>query len=337
VWAAVTPLAADLSVHAGAARDPAAARRSAIMEAVERVSAEEVARHRIRVAAFDQLGEDAIDPAGCDLPFETAYRPDRPIAWVEGRDLATGAPVWVALDLVLSPAREGVCVGVETNGLAAGSTVAQATLHALLELIERDAHSHEEFARRHWSEPPPIRIVPVASLTGEAAACAGALSAAGMTVLVRDLTHDLGVAVYRATILDGGFPGREGRATAFSGTAADIDPASAVLRALCEAVQSRAAFLLGARDSFERGRPARRGDPVPLRGTRRVGLPAPAEIADPFGHLLDRLRAVGLTRCAVVDLTRFEVPVVRVIVPGLAAPYGDSRRRPSSRLLRTLA
>ena len=50
------------------------------------------------------------------------------------------------------------------------------------------------------------------------------------------------------------------------------------------------------------------------------------------------LGAAGLSRCIVVDLTREDlgIPVVRVLVPGLAAPYGDSARRPARRLLQTV-
>src|SRR5258708_6456318 len=40
VWSAVTPLAKDLTVHAGKGGSPLAAQLSAIMEAIERVCAE---------------------------------------------------------------------------------------------------------------------------------------------------------------------------------------------------------------------------------------------------------------------------------------------------------
>ncbi len=153
MWGAVTPLAADLKVHAGKGATPAAARISAVMEAIERVCAEDVAPERVRRAAFTDL-PDALDPAAFDLPFETVYRPDRPIDWIQGTDLGSGQ-VWVALDLVLSPPREGVCLGVETNGLAAGNTLTEAVLHGLLELIERDAYAQRRFAA-HYADPQAL-------------------------------------------------------------------------------------------------------------------------------------------------------------------------------------
>src|SRR5436309_11175257 len=69
VWGAVTPLAQDLTVHAGKGRSAQAARISAVMEAIERVSAEEVDPARINRASFRVLQREdpdgVLDPARC--------------------------------------------------------------------------------------------------------------------------------------------------------------------------------------------------------------------------------------------------------------------------------
>jgi ribosomal protein S12 methylthiotransferase accessory factor len=352
VWSAVTPLALDLTVHAGKGPTAAAARISATMEAIERVSAEQVDERRLRVASYAELRRErdgALDPELFDLPFGTRYRPDLPLSWLRGRDLLEERDVWVALDLAVSPAREGICAGVETNGLAAGNDRTEAVVHGLLELIERDALAHERFTRRYVEgEPAPIRVLDRESLPAEPAAWLQQLDARGLHSVICDLSHDLDVPVFRAGLYEPGFPGREGQAATFDGLGADLDPGWALMRAICEAVQSHTVTVLGARDTIEDGAAGLSLDKrLFLRRltTPTVVQPFPTcagELPDDrharLRILLARIAAAGLKHCVVVDLTRADlgVPVVRVLVPGLAAPFGQSSRRPALRLLRTL-
>lgn len=350
----MTPLALDLTVHAGKGTTSQQAMLSATMEAIERVCAEDVPAATVRRGSWHELareGVPALDPWSFDLPFETAYRPEEAIAWVEGEDLIAGGRVWVARDLVISPPEEGVCLGVETNGLAAGSTIAQATAHGLAEVIERDAAAHDHFIRRFApdGQPPPVlRVIAAASLPAGPAELVAKLRGAGPVVL-RDLTHDLGVPVVRATLTDPGFPGHEGEPLQFTGFGCDLDPVRAATAALCEVAQSHTAMLLGARDAYEAGG-------APVRHTRsafirRLQVPTSiGPLADPepglpdaaearIRVLCDRLAAAGLEHCVVADLTRPDIgiPVVRVVVPGLSGPYGNTSRRPARRLLRAIA
>lgn len=346
MWGAVTPLAADLTVHAGKGLTPVAARVSAVMEAVERVCAEAADPATTRRARFDRR-DGALDPAAFDLPFETVYTPEREITWVQGHDLLVDRPVWVAADLVISPAREGVCRGVETNGLAAGNTRLEAIVHGLLELIERDAYAQRRFATL-YADPeriPPARLLDPGSLPDTAAALLAALDRAGVQIVLEDLTGDLDIPVFRAGLLDRDFPGAAGPRR-FDGAGCDLDPENALVRAITEAVQSHTAVLIGARDDFEGGpRHAQPGGEGLVR--RLLGRsaevafqprPAPADLHARLAQLLDRLERARLTHAVAVELTRphLGIPVVRVLVPGLAAPYGDSTRRPAARLLSVL-
>jgi ribosomal protein S12 methylthiotransferase accessory factor len=174
------------------------------------------------------------------------------------------------------------------------------------------------------------------------------LQAAGLDVTLVELTHDIGVPVFRAILSDSSFPGHEGRRLNFDGLGCDLDPGHALLRAVCEAVQSHAAVLVGARDEFEGG------IREPLSTTRFIdwlvapsavqpfaaGVPdgLPDDLVDRLLIVLDRLRAARFTQCVAVDLTRPQigVPVVRVLLPGAAGPPGDTARRPPLRLLREL-
>ena len=352
VWGAVTPLARDLTVHAGKGMSARAARISAVMEAIERVCAEDVDPARTRRASYARLlaeeRDGVLDPGAFDLPYDTRYRPERACAWVRGRDLLANREVWAALDLVLSPAREGVCRGPETNGLAAGNTVLEAALHGLYEVIERDAAAQRSFRRRYgegdcaWA----LRVVAHEGLPGPVQAWIARLQACGIAVTLEDLTHDVEVPVFRAFLSDSAFPGREGQAIGFEGFGCDLDPAHALQRAVCEAVQSHTAVLLGARESFEGGETlvpsAARLFEWLLAASDRVqfaaGDAAPDDLEARLEIVLQRLRSAGFAHCACVELTRPDlgVPVVRILIPGAAGLYGHTSRRPPPRLLRHL-
>lgn len=354
VWAAVTPLAKDLTVHAGKGATSLAARLSAIMEAIERTCAEALPPERLRAASYVELAREGpvLDPAKLSLPFDTAYAPDRVFRWTLGYDLVQDQPVWVPMDAVISPAEDGICRGVETNGLAAGNTLTEALLHALYELVERDAISLEQFCELHAdvgelvSAPP--RMVSVAELPENSRAWAERLHASGLQVLVQDLTNELEIPVFGAFIVDRDFAGNEGRVTMFAGHGCDLDTRRAVLRALTEATQAHSIVSMGARDTFEGTRPLPNRAP---RLRRRLDVLHPRNLV-PFRtpeegsgdlwqdaqRVVARLAASGASRIIVVDLTRADlgVPVVRVIVPGLEHPYGSTTRRPGPRLLRRM-
>lgn len=357
VWSAVTPLAKDLTVHAGKGESSLAAQLSAIMEAIERVSAEGVATERVircRRADLARVSSaPVLDPHDFDLPYNTAYTPDREIGWIMGYDLVEQAPVWVALDLAISPASDGVCTGVETNGLASGNTHLEAAVHALYEVIERDAVSAETFcemfSERGDRGAPAIRVVDPASLPRDTLAWVERLQNSGLEVIVQDLTSDIAVPVYGVTVLDSGFPGIESGVVRFAGYGADLRPSRAVFRAVTEATQSHTIVMLGARDQFEGTRPLPDRAAMLLRrldaqfAGAMTQFPAqvetgPGDLLVDLRRIVENLRQVGLGRCVVVDLTspRIGVPVVRVLVPGLSGPYGATTRRPPARLLAQL-
>lgn len=353
VWAAVTPLALDLTVHAGKGTTRRAARLSAVMEAIERVCAETVAPERLLQASFSQIcgrgGPPPLDPELFDLPYETAYGPDVQCSWVTGFDLLAEQPVRVPLDLVVSPAAEGMCVGVESNGLAAGNLAVEATLHAIYEVVERDAAARERFLRLYGegAEIPAVRLIDPATVPASVRGWLEPLARAGISVTLQALPHGSGIPVFQAVLADPAFPGREGESTAFEGLGADLEPEVALMRALTEAVQAHTVVLVGARDTFEGGTPVALGLRRLLErlgaGVRTVPFApepgAPPDLAARLELVLGRLRAAGFEHCVVIELTRADlgVPVVRVLLAGAAGPYGETARRPGLRLLAALA
>lgn len=355
VWSAVTPLARDLTVHAGKGATPLASRISAAMEAVERICAETIEPHRLIRASYRRLKEEqsrVLDPREFALPFRTRWDEDLVVSWVGCYDLMSDSHHWVPADLVVSPGVEGVRAGTETNGLASGNTYTEAVLHALYEVVERDAVAEEEFYLIHHdplhSPPRPVRLIDPSTLPPESRAWMDRLVDAGLRVQIQDCRAGTDINVFGIIIVDDGYPGLEGEALTFAGYGADLDPERAVLRAVTEAAQAHTGVILGARDEFEGMRPLperpamlrRRLDLLYGDGTLHfpAGDGSSGDLHADLAEVLRRLWASGRRRCLVTELTRpdLAVPVVRVLVPGLASPYPDSSREPTPRLLSTV-
>lgn len=353
-FAAVTPLARDLKVHNGKGATPEAARVSALMEAVERVSAERAALPTVvgSCRELERCGPlPPVDPTGFDLPLDSAYAPDAPFTWVPGRDLLGGRDVLVPLDLVVNPPVEGVLRDVDTNGLASGNVHLEAVVHAICEVIERDAMSQAVFAAAFGDpdEQPPATVIDPATLPPPAPEWVQRIAGAGLELTVLDISSDVGVPTFYASLLDRHYPAADGarRARRFFGAGAHPDAGVAAFRAVAEAIQSRLILIQAARDSYNWLRATRRATAGRAGDGRAAGLqPQPfaavrsfrsADLLEDLELLLSRLASAGVSQCIAVDLTRpdWEIPVVRVRIPGLSC-YHVNMRRPGPRCFRHL-
>ncbi|QRO00153.1 YcaO-like family protein [Archangium violaceum] len=355
VFAAITPLARDLTTHLGKGVDAVSARVSALMEAVERVSAEQAAKGATRRGSFTRLSRAKsarpIDPVTLHLPADTRYAPDETFTWVESHDLVSGDRVWMAADLALTPPSEGILRDVDTNGLASGNTLLEAIVHGLCEVIERDVQSQLDFTTAFGDAGvplPPLAAVAPESLPTEARAWLDRLRETGLDARVQDATGDLGVATFRTVLADYDYPTPAGPVPMlFTGWGTAPHATAALLRSITEAVQARLGFIQGARDSFNvrwegahaTSRAHRRQELDPARVALFPRTPSfeSLDLRDDLEFLLGRLRAAGLERVIVTDLTRKDlgIPVVRVRVPGLSC-FTVNQRRVDWRCLRHL-
>ena len=122
-----------------------------------------------------------------------------------------------------------------------------------------------------------------------------------------------------------------------TGTGCHASKTVALARALSEAAQARATFIAGSRDDVglpEYHRAARQKRRT--QGLRQFAAHQPsrqfsqianfqnAYIEDDLQLCLDQLENIGIRQIIVVDLTKpeFDVPVVKVVVPGLEGAYG---------------
>jgi ribosomal protein S12 methylthiotransferase accessory factor len=351
-YSAVTPLAKDLKIHNGKGATREAARVSAMMEAIERVSAERTGAARI-VASYRELAASGpcppVDPRAFELPADTAYRPDAPFTWVHGRELLAGRDVLIPLDLVVSPPAEGLLRDVDTNGLASGNSHLEAVAHAICEVVERDAFGQVLFMAAFGDpEDPPHDVVQIdaGTLPPPALEWAERIARAGQQLDVVDITGDVGVPTFHALLLDPHYPapGGERRPRRFFGSGTHPDPDVAVFRAVSEAIQSRLIMIQAARDSYNRFRTPPRAAPASARRARlqrrsfaSVAGFKSADLHADFRFLLERLAAAGVRECVAVDLTdpRWSIPVVRVRIAGLSQ-YSVNMRRPGPRCFRHL-
>ena len=245
--------------------------------------------------------------------------PDVVHAWwpATGSDGGTAlVPLALAYDGVPEPgARWWV-----SNGVAAGATPDGAMVHALCELIERDATAI------WWHNALSRPRLPLPDDDDTAIAAIAAHQGSGREVALLDLTHDLGIAVRAAVAWDAA-----GGGGITMGFAADSDPRRADRRALVESCR-----VLPAYQAWRMGRVRRGRLPAWFADTRVDDLPwllaGPAFTAPPVltamapdGTAASALHTVraALARAGlapwVIDLTRPDVgiPVVKVFVPGL--------------------
>ena len=344
VYSACTPLARDLTLHLGKGADAASARMSAVMEAIERASAEAPPEGVVVRASYRELCERAgpvpIAPESFELPTDTTFRDDRPFDWMPAYDLLQRAQVLMPVDAAINPPREGLLLDADTNGLASGNVHLEAVVHGLCEVIERDCVSQIDFGAlfaHPEDERPETRAIDLQTLPARALEWVTRSQEGGLEFLVHEITSDLMVPSYRAYVLDHLYPGPRGHRTmVFFGMGTHPSSEVAVLRSITEAIQARLGFIQGARDSFNVGR-ARSRAATHMNRLRRlmhgkraafVQTPLEGDILADLETLLSALRRAGTPRCLVADLTRRDlgIPVVRVRVPGLSAFCLNMRR-----------
>src|SRR2546423_387533 len=153
------------------------------------------------------------------------------------QDLETGDDCTIPAELIYYPAPDvgQSLFGSSTNGLASGNSVLEASIQALLELIERDIWSFE-FARC------VSKLVEAASLPDDVREIVERAERNGLQLKVRTIPNDYGMPFFAAFLFDLNNPSRK---TFNGGWACDLDRHRALARAVTEAAQSRVAFIHG--------------------------------------------------------------------------------------------
>ncbi|SDJ72863.1 ribosomal protein S12 methylthiotransferase accessory factor [Bradyrhizobium lablabi] len=316
---------------AGSGLSPQKAFESCVGEGIEYLSQFVQANDPIERGSFTEYGESSDANVRAFISGMLAFtgiEADRPMAWVPSSRLVDGARMWFPLDLCYrrQVTEQDFKPPLKlSSGCAAGVTREDATLRALLELIERDAVALWWRGGRRGRPVAPES----AAASGAAELLAQARQGQGhghRTSWLLDITTDIEMPVV-AAISTG--PDGHRFAVGFGARLTLADAARAAVFELCQVELGLHVVAAKRRESGDEAmnesdrRQLKRGTfdtrecalLHPMTGSSAEPPKAPASS---LRDVLQRLQARDIAVYA-MDLTRpqFLIPVVRVLAPGL--------------------
>jgi ribosomal protein S12 methylthiotransferase accessory factor len=328
------PNSRSLAVAQGKGVDLDAAKASGLMESVENYHAEHIT-FPLKLCSYEELRYTfcVADVTQLPRPRDGLFDPNQPLLWIEGHDLLHDEPVWVPYEAVHTNYTLTYRTGTNSfvassNGLASGNHLLEAISHGICEVVERDASTL-------WAMLSEVaqRTTRIDLDTVDDPLCRAVLEKfdrANVAVAAWETTSEIGIPAFECSIVDRADHRMQ---NLYPATGSGCHPARhiALLRALTEAAQSRLTAITGSRDDMYRREYERFGDPDLSReqgtdarvhgATRTFAGPSfdGETFEDDVAWELERLRAAGIGRVVVVNLTKpeFLLPVVRVVIPGL--------------------
>ncbi len=318
---------------AGSGLSPRRAFESCVGEGIEYLSQFVQADDPIKRGSFTEYGEASdvhVREFISEILVHSTIAADRSIAWVPASRLPDGARMWFPLDLCYRRQVDEQDFKPPlklSSGCAAGVTAEDATLRALLELIERDAVAlWWRGGRRGRSIAPDSEAAcGVAELLAQVRQ-----GHAHRKTWLLDITTDIGIPAV-AAISTG--PDGYGFAVGFGARVALADAARAAVFELCQVELGQHVVAAKRHESGDEAlnesdrRQLRRGtlfdtrDCTLLQAETEPDLiltEPPIAKGSTLRHVIERLEARDIAVYA-IDLTRpqFLIPVVRVLAPGL--------------------
>ncbi|HQD25730.1 MULTISPECIES: YcaO-related McrA-glycine thioamidation protein [Methanoculleus] len=335
VFAATRPKAARgaLRVLIGKGKEPVQARVSAMMGAIERYSAE-YRGDRMEYATYEEIGPGrAVHPE--DLILPRGLEQGEMLHWTPGWDILNDEEVYLPSNAVFHPYDSlGMTMPLfrsDSNGLASGNVMEEAILHALFEVIERDALSIASAERDLGYR-----------LTIEKDCAARKIldrfEENGIEIHLWLIEGRTGIPTVAAAADD---TVTKDPAMLVVGSGTHLSPEIAALQALTEVAQSRGSYLQGGRNDPRREEVIRKAGYERLKRINRIWFAdadsvditnVPDRSTDRFDLDIQKvLKEVEphTDRVCVCDLSRTPVPVVRVVLPGFEVSYMDPDRKRS--------
>jgi ribosomal protein S12 methylthiotransferase accessory factor YcaO len=346
------------------------AKASALMESIERYSSFQSTYSKVYIqGSYSELSKSynkVLHPDEVVEPLSSEFNDDSILDFINGFDIITNEEVLVPVQLALSKyiTRTPVISPFpysHTNGLASGNVIEEAIFHALCEVIERDAVSiadlsasfipytilknikssliHANYSSAIDIEKkfvddlsifPDVDISEIAKDYGPIKFLVEKFAVADIPLLIKDITQkDIGIPTFAASSIewvntDYGFFAR--------GYGTSTHARTALIRAITEVSQTRAANIQGARDDLRKIHYnendeiyKRKWQFTPCEGKLKalkfseINSYSNEDILDDIKLILDHLRRAGLKRAIMINLTspKVRIPVVRIIVPGL--------------------
>ena len=335
VYCAIRPEGLVLQTSAGKGLTAENAQVSALMEAIELYHAENPMADRLHWSTQQQLearGEQVLGPGDIPAHWPGHLGATARMEWISGESIIDDAPVWAPASTAYFM-REPAYAETDTNGLASGNHLIEASLHGLYELLERDALSAVSVNGRLQIRQRCRAVVTASIPDAELRAVIEQIETCDTKVVLLWVPSRVPVHTFWAMLVN-----RRAMAAVSTlniGAGCHANPGVAAARAVTEAAQSRLLYIHGARDDLIT-KPVSRGHAVQTSAayrffdtlepdTRWEALPrlAPhAESADlyaTYDWLRESLAAAGQSVFR-FDLTRPDigVPVMKMLAPGLA-------------------
>ncbi len=350
-------------VYSGKGPTKQHAKVSAIMESIERYSALPTNYSRKFITGtFNQLKHsyNLLHPDEVVEPLTFDFQNDMLMDYVEGYDIINKENILVPAALALfrytpNPPSLNPFAFHHTNGLASGNVVEEAVCHALCEVIERDAISLAQLrasaipfhilykiyqnlriegyhintiSKEHFLDDnslyPDVKIsednfFPVTKLINK-------FKKFNIELMIKDITTNIKIPTFNVACVewishDYGYLA-EGHGT-------HPDKRIAILRAITEVSQTRAANIQGARDDLRKihynyNNTDDKNAWQFMSSQKTINFSdiityQNEDILDDINLIIKFFKEVGLNKAIIVDLTnpKINVPVVRAIVPGL--------------------
>lgn len=353
VFASIRPdaMKGSLCVNAGKGLRPAEAKIGAYMEAIEfslaqyNTSQLKIVRTTPRQLIESHEGRIAFNQF-CML-YGLSADADSLIMAIEIEDVLRKQTVLAPAELVFIPYPENPgqrLFGESSSGLASGNDLVEASVHAICELMERDVQAFNHLHDRSC-------LVNLNRYSVETLDLITKINNAGLSLSVRYTENCFGLAYFQAFIME-----ESSQAPISVATGSGLHPIKevALIRAICEAAQSRLSHIHGGRDDIiERVKYfEKKGRSVELQAISRLRTVATSQnqmidyssidcqeaviptIESAWELLIERLQRVGLSTVLRVLLSDAadNIAVVRIIIPGLEA-FEPGLKRVGPRLL----
>ncbi|MCK5539284.1 MAG: YcaO-like family protein [Deltaproteobacteria bacterium] len=335
---AVRPNAGGMSVSHGKGVTLEGAKGSALMESIERYhgfNAELDSFH----SSYEELSQNhnTIPLSRMALSKRSAFNSRLPEKWVMGWDIVGCREVAVPLSLVLMGYSQ---YGLDSffqssNGLAGSLKFIETLTQALFEVIERDALACQHQLMRVQKQTFPLVQVKLETIISPLINdLLLKIEKAEVLAALFDCTVDSEIPTYECFLLDRKDP----KMIMCRGMGCALDVETAMVRTITEAVQARAVYLSGCRETFFMAEmmPSRvqnistsiasleqysQSPKSPCRfvdAQERLSIKT-STFEEDINICLEKLKNIGLDQVIVVDLAEEGSPfsVLRVIVPGL--------------------
>ena len=340
------PNSRSIAVSQGKGMTLEAAKASGLMEAVESWHAERI-ELPLKLGSYADLSANHrfVDIERLPALRGSRYQPGLPLLWIEGVNLLDEIHHWLPYEIVHTyyahpaPAGSG-CFVQSSNGLASGNHYLEAVSHAICECVERDASSL--WHQQGQSLRDATKLNPDSIDDNCCRQLLAQLNTAGLAVTMWNTTSNTGVPAFECVVLDK----REIAVHPGQGAGCHPSKSVALVRAITEAAQVRTTYIAGSRDDLthaefapaelEQNNQAFRDLVGNNAGEVDFGALQGREfdsLDEDIDWLLNQLRAVGIEQVLCVDLSKpdLDIPVVRVVIPGLEGPHDDDDYLPGPR------